>query len=219
MSANLMHAAQAFLQPVLKAYEMRVSVFGRVLREAHRMFRHLRDEQETLIMELKERLARNRSLRRKDFDAMISSLGYIREEADDAAMLALEEFKKEGRDLCAVLKKACARPDPRGLRELKVATGETIARLEDSERAAILELRRQQIAQEEINAGLRAVVLKGDGARIQDLRKVVKTVVLSRQAMESEPGTILEDLQMVREEAGVRWAAALQDGELLSERR
>lgn len=194
---------------VFTAYEHRVEVFGRVMREVERVLKDSRAEQETLISELRERLAKTRSLRRKDFDTMMAGTGLS--EGDHSIGQAALELEKEGRTLCGMLKRACRTPAAAGVSRLKALSDEILSGLDALEREAIRRLKRMQLRQEELRGALDKLVRKGEGIRIQDLRRVAQGLRLLQEMGRSEPGALLDDLEIARREASYRWAEALKE--------
>ena len=199
-----------FLETVLHAYERRVQIFSIVLKEVNRMLGQLHTEQEVLITDLRERLARSCSLRRKDFDRIMARAGLPWKGAEEQTMPVLEGLEKEGKSLCEVLKRTCENPGPAGLPKLRAISREILSRLEESERQAIRILRKAQVHQEEMRSALKGLVSKGESISIEDLYRTIQGLNMHWGAGKTETGNILEDLQEVRAETHVRWANVLE---------
>lgn len=202
-------AMRELLKTIVGAYERRIEVFAQVMRETNQLLMGLTAKQEVLLAQLRQRLARARSLRRKDFDLMMEGARPKAGEEKDLLLPFLESLEKEGRALCEALKKAFRNPGAAGLGELQARSSQTLNRLEEKEREAIRMLRRAQLRQEELSAALKGLACKGEGLTIAEFRGVIKGLRLRRGAGEAEPGRILEDLEFAQEEANLRWARTL----------
>lgn len=197
-----------FFKTALESLENRVELFGAVTKDAHRMIQAAHDEQERLLGVLKENLAKNCSLRRKDFDLVVDRSGIAAQMEPDRLLPLLERLESEARALCEELRRE-QNARSRGFQARKAICKQALSRLAETEREALRLIRGAQLFQQELREALGRLVLKGDGVQLQDLQRVFQSYQLRREAGRSLLGTVLEDWDRLRTESNMRWSNML----------
>lgn len=190
----------ATLGPLIDAYGRRIEALGRLMREMERVLKDSHADQEAAISMIRERLAKDSSLRRKDFDRMTAGTGLSGEAGPSLEETALG-LEREGRELCGMLKRACREPEAAGTARFQALRGEILGRMVGLERGTLRRLRRVQLRQAELRAALERLTLKGDGIRIQDVRRAARDLRSRREAGETEQGGLLDDFDIAQREA------------------
>lgn len=80
---------------IVVSCDRRVKVVGEIIEDTHRMINDFKGKQENTSKELKERLAKSESLRKKDFDVMMSDIILKQTEREEQVRKMLADFRKE----------------------------------------------------------------------------------------------------------------------------
>ena len=193
-------------QSIVDSYEMRVKTVSALMKEAAEALRNFRVEQEEAIARLRDDLATNKSLRKKDFDSMIKGLLTRRADKEKEVSEVLEGFRSGGEETVAGLRRFLT-DEGKVLRleDFAHLKGDILARQEERERKAAEVLREFHREQEELNAALRKLLSKGESATIRDFRSTIRALKLQRQERENELGDMLKELERVHDEATAEW--------------
>jgi len=204
MDAATNKQTQAF-EGLIKGYEQRVNTVLQYMTAAADLLGQLRGQQDTMIAQLRDMLAEQRSMRRRDFDTLVSRMISERRRRLEALPTLIKEF---GRAEQAVLGK---------LRELLQGNADDVARAWPElkreiqflhrmrERNVSRALKRVHIEQEELCRGLRGLLAKGERVRIGDLKAVVREVnAISPQGLVDLAG-VLRDCRSACAEVSEAW--------------
>ena len=175
-------------EDVISSYETRLQSIGAIFDSTHQLlegfqnsFLETNQEREQLKTELRENLARNGSLRRKDFDNMIKSIlsaqDERREEVKNKLNTYVNEQKEMARNLSANLaeiKDPLTKGDGRRIREFQVFMKETLARQDERKNEVSARLKEFQKYQQEMAGRLKDLAAKGKDLRIKDLKSMLK---------------------------------------------
>lgn len=193
---------------VMDLFKARSKTVSALMREAMGVLTKLRMEQEQMIEELKDILAKGESLRRKDFDLMMEAIRFERREKEKSAAVMLERFREEEERNVEDLRNIVARDGHSGpwdLKSLKALVEDILSRQREWEREVSEKLRDFHIEQEELSAGLRKLLMKGETVRIKDFKAMLKGIQAWHTHRGSEVGKILQDVGKVYEEVGAQW--------------
>jgi len=175
-------------EDVISSYETRLQSIGAIFDSTHQLlegfqnsFLETSHEREQVNAELRENLAKNESLRRKDFDVMIKSIlsaqDERREEVKNKLNTYVNEQKEMARNMSANLaefKGSLAKGDGRRIREFQAFMKETLARQEERKNEVAASLNEFQKYQQEMSKKLRELAAKGRELRIKDLKSMLK---------------------------------------------
>ncbi|MBU4403902.1 MAG: hypothetical protein KJ907_14365 [Actinobacteria bacterium] len=175
-------------EDVISSYETRLQSIGAIFDSTHQLlegfqnsFLETSQEREQVNTELRENLAKNESLRRKDFDAMIhdilSAQDERRAEVKNKLNTYVNEQKEMARNLSANLaeiKGSLAKGDGRRIRDFQAFMKETLARQDERKNEVAASLKEFQQYQRETAGKLRELAAKGRELRIKDLKSMLK---------------------------------------------
>jgi nucleoid DNA-binding protein len=198
----------ALTQDLISSYEDRLSTVESIFSDTHQMLDDFqkalfetREEREILSQELREKLAKTESLRRKDFDQMMQAALKEQSDREKEVRTLLEKYITEQKEVAAALKEGLADFNK------QLVKGEQI-RLEDFKQK-FAEIKEQQLERqnqvtkmlkdfqakvaqyrkenEELAKGIKGLLSKGERIRIRDFK------------------TWLRELQQERKEAISAW--------------
>jgi hypothetical protein len=176
------------LDHILSFYEIRIQSIGTVLDTTCQMLEGFQDvlantrkERETISRELKDCLAKNESLRRKDFDTMMQGILLFQTEREKEVKNLLNLYLNEQREMARSLreslgqaKDSLAKGEAQRLREFQDLIQGLRAQQAKRKEEVTRRLREFQGEQRELLSRLRALAAKGKGLRIRDLKLMLK---------------------------------------------
>jgi len=202
---------QSVVDNILNSYEERVETVGRVMQGTMALLDRLSREQAEMALQLRDTLAKKESLRKRDFDYLLEDI--VLRNLDKEKKVkeqVLENFQKEEEEMVARFRSILTGAEKIKLSEFRSLSNEILERLDRREKEAGDVLRSFHIEQEELAAGLRKLVEKGDQIKIKDFKTVTENLRARQLERESEVGNLLTDLANVREEVRLRWGKVLE---------
>jgi hypothetical protein len=172
------------IDSLLSSYEERVSSIGsildntfQVLQDTQSPLTDLKDERERINAELRERLAKTSSLRRKDFDRMMQELLASQGEQEAELKDLLKEYvgrqkaiARELRDSLMQVRDSVAEDNLAAVRRLRDQLQEAPVRQEQSRTEICTKLSQLQMKQKVLTGELKDLLARGEDLRIQDFK-------------------------------------------------
>lgn len=166
------------------SYEERVSSIGafldttfQVMQEAQNPLSGMKEERERINLELRERLARVRSLRRKDFDRMMRELLSNQREQEEETRGMLDGYLKEQKAIAQVLRDSLTRVRDSAAADKVAAVNrlheklqETLVRQEQCRATMCEKLGEFQHRHEVLTMELKELLARGEELKIRDFK-------------------------------------------------
>ena len=190
---------------LLTGYEQRVSLVMTYLIQAANLLSQLGREQDVMIIQLRDTMAGQRSLRHKDFDRLVQGLVVERRQRLVSLPAIIEEFHRTEEVLIGNLKQLAsgeASNVARAWPDLKI---EMLSLQRIRERNVSRALKRVHIEQEELCRGLKGLLAKGEKVRIADLKAVVRELKAVMPQELSDLVGIFRDCRSVCAEVSQAW--------------
>ncbi len=92
------------VERLILSYESQVATMGAIVDSTHRIVQTFKKDRVAVNDRLKESLARNASLRRKDFDTMMRDFNLYQEEGEEEIKRKIDTFLQQQRELAPQLK-------------------------------------------------------------------------------------------------------------------
>jgi len=194
---------------IIDSYEMRVSTVGMLMTQANNLLKSFQIELEEMITQLRDNLARSESLRKKDFDIMIRVVVDRRREIEQEAEDRFNEFQQEESEMIGRFRRLVSGERLFAAEDMETLREDIIIRQKARERKIINGLKQFQIAQEELRFGLKTLLLKGDGVRIKDLKRMLRTIQAHQCFGEPEIIALLDSFDNVRDRVQTQWREVL----------
>lgn len=194
---------------IIDSYEMRVRTVNGLMEQAYHFLQGFHKELEEMICQLKDNLAKSESLRKKDFDRMISGLITRRRFREKEAEQVFQNFQSEEREMIARLRNVIMSGGRSSLDDMEIIKEDILKRQEERETGIVNTLKHIQMEQEELKAALRKLLEKGDAVRLKDFKLMLKGLKVQHQLRDNQVGQLLEDLDMVRSRVQTQWQTAV----------
>lgn len=198
-------------QSIINSYESRVKTISVLMKKAGEVLKSFRLEQGEMINELRERLAKNESLRKKDFDSMWESVQVKQKEREKEVTQRLERFQKEQGEMVAELRRVLMSVDYPRLEDFEITKENILTRQRERERELGETLKNFHQEQEEISSALRKLLSKNESLRINNFRAMIKAFQVQQREKESEVNRMLIEFERVDEEINKQWQRVMGD--------
>ncbi len=198
---------RALAESIIDSYEMRVKTVGALMDQANQFLISFQLEIEDMMAGLRANLAKTESLRKKDFDRMMSSVIERRSRTEEEAEDILKRFRAEEEEMIGRLRKIVLSGSRASLEDIRAIREDILTRQKEREKAIIRALKRFQIEQEDIRVALKSLLSKGEEVRINDFRIMVKSLRSEQSDRDAKLTRILEDFDVVRDRVQTQWQA------------
>jgi len=173
---------------ILYSYEARIQSIESIFDTTHQILQGFQDalldtreEREKIRAELRESLANNESLRRKDFDNMMKGILLTQEEREKEVRNLLNRYLNEQREMAKVLrenlesvKDSLAKGEAQRLKGFQEMIKEILAKQDKRKEEITSRLKEFQKEQSVLAARLKELLAKGKELRIKDFKSMLK---------------------------------------------
>ncbi len=199
---------RALANSIIDSYEMRMRTVNGLMDQAYHLLRSFQIELEEMIARLRDNLAKAGSLRKKDFDRMMSDLTTRWGSQEEKAEEVFSRFRKEETEMIARLRKIIISGNRSNPEDIEVIREDILKRQKERENSIIRIFKQFQVEQEELKAVLKSLLSKGEYVRVKDFKLMLKSLRAQHGTRDTEFGHMIEDLEMVRNGVQARWQAA-----------
>lgn len=211
---------------IISSYEARLEGMGAIFDTTHQLLQGFQDsfidtkqEREKLTVELRENLAKNKSLRRNDFDNMMQGILSIQDKREEEVRNLLNSYINEQKEMAQALrgnlekfKDFLAKGEIQRVKEFQNMIKKVLDEQEKRKEEVTSKLKAFQKEQKEMAKRLKELLAKDKELRIKDLKSMLeglKTRNMERIACQEERREevhrILGDFKKERLEAAGYW--------------
>jgi hypothetical protein len=172
------------LEKVISSYEARIQsveaffeATGQIFQDFQESLLSTRQEREKINNQLRENLARNGSLRKKDFDRMMSVISSYLDQSEQEVRQLSHKYLNEQTKLMQQLreglrnfKNALTEGQVQKVKELQTLIKEILARQDESKIEVTSKLKEFQQGQQQTSKMLKDLLAKGEKLRIRDFK-------------------------------------------------
>ena len=190
---NLKEAKET-VEDVLASYETRIENLSSVFEVSQSLIDCLPESllddkqgKEKISIELRDFLAKNDNLRKRDYDKMMASVLSFQEECGEEIKGLVKEYFTEERSVALLLKEAlkeCKDALTRGeiekIKHVQSALKTIFTRQEERKSEIVSKLREFQSEQKEIPRQLTELLAKGENLRIRDFKSMIDRIKAER---------------------------------------
>jgi uncharacterized phage infection (PIP) family protein YhgE len=178
---------ESILENVISSYEARIQSIEAFFEATGQIFQDFQDsllstrtEREKVNGQLRENLARNESLRKKDFDRMISVISSYLDQSEHQARQLSRRYLSEQTKLVQQLreglrnfKNALTEGQAQRAKEVQTLIKEILSRQDENKTNVTLKLKEFQQGQQQTSKMLRDLLAKGENLRIRDFKAML----------------------------------------------
>ena len=126
--------------------------------------------------QLKETLAKEESLRKKDFDNMMGDILSHQDERQKDVKELLKTFFEEQKEIAEIIKKNLSEGQKVRINDFKKMLGDIQARQKTRENEVSVMLKEFQTEYKEMGESLRSLLDKGEAIRIKEFKEMLKNI-------------------------------------------
>jgi len=211
---------------IFSSYETRIQSTGEIFNTTHQLlkgfqesFLDTKQEREKINAALRENLARNGSLRRKDFDNMMQGILSIQDKREKEVRNLLNSYLNEQREMAQALrerlerfKDSLARGEALRLKEFQSLIKEILAKQDERKDEVTSGLKQFQKEQKILESRLKELLAKGNELRIRDFKLMLKEFkaqhrerIARQEKRRQEVRSMLGDFKKEKIEAAKNW--------------
>lgn len=185
---NILEYAISSYEDRIENVETLFEATGQILQGLQESVLDTRQERAEINKQLSETLAKNGSLRKKDFDTMMSVISSHQDKQEQEVRNLSKSYLSEQANLIHELRErlgnfrdALARGESQRVKEFGTVIKEILAKQEKRKQEVISKLRKFQKEQQETSETLRNLLAKGRGLRIKDFKLMLAGFKKARQ--------------------------------------
>jgi hypothetical protein len=161
---------------VVFSYESRISEVGIIIDNTYRILEEFKTKRNEMSNQLKENLAKEGSLRKKDFDSMMVEILSRQDEREKQVKGLLRTFLEEQKEAAQTIKKNLAEGEKVRIIDFKKILQDIQARQKGGENEVNMMLKEFQKEHKEMAESLRTILDKGEAIRIKDFKEMIKNI-------------------------------------------
>lgn len=193
------------VKEIVRSYDLKVKTVTSLMRQVNQKIKNYHKEQELMVNKLKDMLAKNECLRKKDFNTMISGIRNQQEAREKEVSQMVENFCKEEEELVAKLREILTVKSPSTLEDFKILKEKMLNRPKEREKRISQMLKDFHRDQDELSTALKMLLEKGPSVRIKDFKAMVKAFHIEHKDENAEVDRILEEFERVKDEISNKW--------------
>lgn len=163
-------------QEIVLSYESRISTVGMIIDDTHQLLEDFKTKRNEMSTKLKETLAREGSLRKKDFDNMMKDILSRQDEREKEVKDFLKTFLEEQKEMAETIKKNLADGEKVRIDDFKKMLQDIQARQRARENEVSAKLKEFQNEYKEMSESVHSLLYKGEAIRIKDFKEMVKNI-------------------------------------------
>ena len=194
-------------EEIISSYESRIFTVGSIVDDTHQVIDDLRAKRNIMSSKLKETLAQEGSLRKKDFDNMMKDLFSIQEEREKEVRDLLKTYLEEQKETAKTIRENFKKNETARIAGEKIRGNDFRKMLEDirtkqtSRESEVCEMLKEfRKEHKETSESFRNLLSKEEGVRVKDVKMMLKNVNAKRMENKEE---IKEAASQWRELTGV----------------
>jgi translation initiation factor 1 (eIF-1/SUI1) len=190
---------------IIDSYEMRVSTVSTLMNQAYHFLNSFQTEFEDMIIRVRDNLAKAESLRKKDFDRMISDIIEGRRVNKEEARQGLKLFQEQEEEMITRLRKIILNGKGSSVEDINVIKDDISGRQKEREKSIIKALKCFQIEQEELMTALKNLLSKGEEVKLKDFRIMLKSLGAQQGDRDEDLIKMLDEFEVVRDKVQTQW--------------
>lgn len=231
---SLAEDMKGIVEEIISSYETSVQNTLDICNTTYQIFQNsildTKQENEKVTTQIRESLAKNKSLRKKDFDNMMQGILLIQDEGEKEARDLVNDYLNEQKEMSRDLRKGIrrfqdsfAKGEVQGVEKFQNLSKEILDKQDERKQEIASKLKDFQKEQQEMMIGLKELLAKGREIRIRDLKLMLKEFnaqhkerIACQKERKAEVRKMLGDFREERREAAMNWQVMQQK---MSQRR
>ena len=190
---------------VVFSYESRISEVGIIIDNTYRILEEFKTKRNEMSNQLKENLAKEGSLRKKDFDSMMVEILSRQDEREKQVKDLLRTFLEEQKEAAQTIKKNLSEGEKVRINDFKKILQDIQARQKGGENEVNMMLKEFQKEHKEMAESLRTLLDKGEAIRANDFKEMIKNIRSRQIERTNEVREKLDEFRKERQKMASEW--------------
>ena len=190
---------------VVFSYESRISEVGIIIDNTYRILEEFKTKRNEMSNQLKENLAKEGSLRKKDFDSMMGEILSRQDEREKQVKDLLRTFLEEQKEVAQTIKKNLAEGENVRINDFKKMLQDIQTRQKARENKVSIALMTFQKEYKEVAESLHNLLNKGEAIRIKDFKEMIKNIRSRQIERTNEVREKLDEFRKERQKMASEW--------------
>ena len=192
-------------QGIVSSYQARVSEVATIIDNAHQILEDFKLKRNEMSDQLKETLANQESLRKKDFDNMMKGILSHQDEREKEVRDLLKTFFKEQKEVAESIRKNLTEDERVRISDFKKMLQDIQARQKLRENEVRTTLKGFQEGHREMAESLHSLLNKEESLRIEDFKEMLKDIRSRQIERKKEVKARLDEFRKERQDMASEW--------------
>ena len=192
-------------QELVASYQSRISEVATVVDNTHQILEDFKAKRNEMSNDLRETLAKEDSLRKKDFDNMMKDIIFHQDEREKQIKDLLNTFFEEQKEIAETIKENLTEGKKVKLSDFKKMLLDIQARQKARENEVIMRVKEFQEEYKELAESLHTLLNKGEAIRIKDFKEMVQNIRLRQIERAREVKRRFEEIKKERKDMASQW--------------
>ena len=192
-------------EEIVSSYQSRISTVAAIIDDTHHLLEDFKAKRNEMSNQLKETLARQGSLRKKDFDDMMQHVLSHQDEREKEVKELLKTFFEEQKEVAEIIKKSLTGAEKIRIDDFKKMLQDIQARQKARENEVSVMLKEFQTEYKEMAESLRSLLDKREAIRIREFKVMLKNIRSRQIERAEEARTKLDEFRKERQDGLLEW--------------
>ena len=192
-------------EELVSSYQSRIPTVATIIDNTHQLLEDFKTNRNEMSNQLKETLAKEESLRKKDFDNMMRDILSHQDEREKQVKELLKTFFEEQKEIAEIIKKSLAEGEKIRIDDFKKSLKDIQARQKARENEVSTRLKEFQEEYKEMAESLRSLLNKGEAIRIKEFKEVMKNIRLRQIERAKEVRARLDEFRIEQQDMASQW--------------
>jgi len=193
------------IENIIISYEIKVENVNSLIGQVLKKIKSLHIEQIKMSNRLRDVLAKNQNLRKKDFDEMIRDIQNRHKQREKEISETAERFYKQEKEVLKQLRRLISEENPNKYKDFKELKQKMLYNSKQRENKLARMLKNFHKEQQELTRALQILLAKGPLVRIKDLKNMIKAFYTQHQDEAGQLDEFLEEMDRAKEEISNQW--------------
>jgi DNA anti-recombination protein RmuC len=192
-------------EEIVSSYQSRISTVATIIDNTHHLLEDFKNKRNEMSNQLKETLAKEESLRKKDFDNMMGDILSHQDERQKDVKELLKTFFEEQKEIAEIIKRNLSEGQKVRINDFKKMLQDIQTRQKTREHEVSVMLKEFQNEYKEMAESLRSLLDKGEDIRIKDFKEMVKNIRARQIERVNEIRAKLDEFGKERQDMASQW--------------
>ncbi len=192
-------------EEIVSSYQSRISTVAAIIDDTHNLLEDFKTKRNEMSSQLQEALARQGSLRKKDFDSMMQEILFHQDEREKEVRDLLKTFFEEQKEVAEIIKKSLTGAEKIRIDDFKKMLQDIQAKQRARENEVSVMLKEFQTEYKETAESLRSLLNKREAIRFKDFKEMLNYIRAGQSQREEEVRKRLDESRKERQDGLLEW--------------